>query len=35
MPRGLGRDNKIINANVPQKPHRLEFSEAAAAAAVF
>lgn len=23
------RDNKIINANAPQKPDRLEFSEAA------
>lgn len=24
------RDNKIINANAPQKPDKLEFSEAAA-----
>lgn len=24
------RDNKIINANAPQKPDRLEFSEAVA-----
>lgn len=24
------RDNKIINANAPQKPDRLEFSQAAA-----